>query len=1080
MQSRCPFSPAPILALLLVYLLTCLSLPTLAQDLPPRDTSRFKNLKFRNIGPAIGGRTSRACGVAGDPLTYYAAAASGGVWKSTDGGMKWKSVFDDQSTSSIGAIAVAPSDPNVVYVGSGEANPRGNVAAGNGIYKSTDGGKTWKHVWKQEGQIGTMIVHPANPDVAFAAVLGHAFGPNKERGVYRTRDGGKTWEQVLMKNAETGASDVCFDPTNPNILFAGMWQMLRRPWQMTSGGAGSGLYVSRDGGDTWKQIATTKADGSPSGLPEGIYGKIGVAVAPTNGNRIYALIEAEKGGLFRSDDGGTSWSLVNDSRALRQRAWYYSTMTIHPQNPDVVWFPQVPMLRTNDGGKTIQRVGGFRHGDHHDIWIDPKNPQRIINANDGGVEISTDGGATWFATAMPTMQFYHVAVDNSMPYKVSGAAQDWGTYCAPHNTLNYAGIRPSDWHGVGGGEAGHTAHVPTDPNIVYAGEYGGAITRYDHRTQQIQNVTVYPTNPSGHGAEDLQYRFQWTAPILVSPHAPHEVYHAANVLFKSSDEGKTWTAISGDLTRNDKSKQKWSGGPITGDNTGVETYCTIFAVAESPVKAGLIWAGSDDGLVHLTQDGGKNWANCTKNIPDFPEWGTVKTIEASRFDAGVAYLVADAHRMDDMRPYLWKTSDYGKTWKRLTAKLPQDVYLHVVREDPKKRGLLYLGTERGLMFSADDGTTWQPLKANFPTVAVHDLAVKDNDLVVATHGRSFWVFDDLTPVREAASGAPSEDIALMPVPQTTRWLYHYNGGERGAMPNPPQAMILHYWLKNKAKDVSLEIVDAQGKIVRTLSNKPDEQPEPVIGEGGGDGGDTLSVLPGLHRVTWDLQYKGAEFIKNAKTDGGDPTTGPLAAAGTYTLRLKADGKTVSQQAVLVADPRQKDVKPAQVAETLAFTLAVRDTISAITRLVTQIRSVKKQLGERTELLTDSVKYGTLTKLAKTLSAKCDSVEGKLHNPTAKVTYDILAGRNNTGAKLYAILAALYEFAKGSDNPITQGMKDVFASEAKNFQQYSTEWRGTLAGELEAWNKQAKAADVPHIFVPPLQPAQAATTLPSAK
>lgn len=1037
-----------------------------AQDLAPRDTTRFKNLKFRNIGPAIGGRTSRVVGVPGDALTYYAATASGGVWKSTDGGMKWKAIFDDQPVASIGAIAVAPSDPNVIYVGSGEANIRGNVAAGNGLYKSTDAGKTWKHVWKSIGQIGTVIVHPTNSDVAFSAVLGNPFASNKERGVYRTKDGGKTWEQVLAKNPETGASDVCFDPTNPNILFAGMWQTRRKPWEMTSGGAGSGLYTSRDGGDTWKQITPLKADGSASGIPEGILGKIGVAVAPTNGSRIYALIEHDKGGLFRSDDGGANWRLVNDSRSLRQRAWYYSTMTINPTNSDDVWFPQVPMFRTLDGGRTINRVRGFRHGDHHDIWIDPKNPQRIINANDGGVEISTDGGSTWFAAAMPTMQFYHVSVDNSTPYKISGAAQDWGTFATAHNSLDYSGIDVGDWYGVGGGEAGHTQHHATDSNIVYAGEYGGAITRYDYRTRTTQNITVYPTNPSGRGAEDLRYRFQWTAPILLSPNDPNTLYHAANVLFKTTDGGKTWSTISGDLTRNDKSKQKWSGGPITGDNTGVETYCTIFALAESPVKAGVLWTGSDDGLVHNSQDGGKTWTNVTKNITGLPEFATIKTIETSRTDAGTAYVVAEAHRLSDFKPYLWKTTDYGKTWKSLTAKLPQDTYLHVVREDPKKRGQLYVGTELGLMISPDDGTTWQPLTMNFPPVAVHDMVVKNNDLVIASHGRSFWVFDDLTPIREFAAGEAA-DHTLLPVQTTTRWNMSYNrGGNVGSMPNPPNGMVFHYWLKTKAKSVTLDVLDAKGAVVRTLKSKP--EPASAGGEGGGRQADTLSVLQGLHRALWDLEHKGSEYIKDGQTDGGDVVTGPTAAPGTYTLRLTVDGKVLSQTAQLIADPRQS-INAAELAKTHEFTLAVRDTISALTRTVLQLRTIKKQLGERADLLAtgaDTAKFSALVKAAKKLSATCDSVEGKLHNATAKISYDILAGKNNTGAKLYAVLATLYDAAK-SDEAITQGMREVFAEEIKNFDAIRTEWRAVLAQDVETWNKQAKALDVPHVLVPTL-------------
>ncbi len=1042
-----------------------------AQESSQKDTSRFKNIKFRNIGPNAGGRVSRACGIAGEALTYYAATASGGVWKSSDGGKQWKPIFDDQPISSIGAIAVAPSDPHIIYVGSGEANIRGNVAAGNGIYKSTDAGKTWKHVWKQEGQIGTMIIHPKNPDVAFAAVLGHAFGPNKERGVYRTQNGGKTWERVLFKNEDTGASDVCFDPSNPTILFAGLWQTRRKPWEMTSGGAGSGLYTSRDGGDTWKQLTEKNADGLPSGLPSGIYGKIGVAVAPSNGNRVYALIENDNGGLFRSDDGGDSWSRVNETRALRQRAWYYSTMTIHPNNPDIVFFPQVPMLKTIDGGKSLQRVRGIHHGDHHDMWIDPKNPERMIASNDGGVDITMNGGVSWFAPALPITQFYHVATDNRvLPYHVSGCAQDLGSFAGPSNSLHYDGIPLQLWYNVGGGEAGHTAHHPVDSNIVYAGEYGGIITRYDYRTQQTQNVSIYPTNPSGHGGEDLKVRFQWTAPILVSPHDPNTLYHAANVLFKTTDGGTTWTAMSGDLTRNDKSKQKWSGGPITGDNTGVEMYCTIFAIAESPVKQGVLWSGSDDGLVHVSQDGGKTWTNVTKNIGDMPDWGTVTTIEASRFDAGTAYVVAEAHRMDDMKPYLWKTSDYGKTWKKLSAKLPQDIYLHVVREDPKKRGMLYVGTERGLVYSTDDGASWQPLKFNFPTVAVHDVVVKNNDLVVGTHGRSFWILDDLTPLREAGEKAPSADVALLPIQKATRWLYSSSssGFENFANPNPPLSVTFHYWLKTAQTQATVEILDAKGIVVNTLKHTPNEKPTVQVGDyGGGGEQDTLSVLPGLHRVYWDMTYKGAEFIKDGRTDGGDPTTGPLVAPGTYTARLTSGGKVVTQECIISQDPRQT-TKPETIQQSAAFSLMIRDTITSLTQKVHQLRAVKKQLEARNELLQELSEKNQgiagLVKKSKEVIAQCDSLENKFHNAKAKVNYDILAGVNNTGAQLYSILCFIYDLSKYSDERTTQGVREVFTEENKRFEQFSKELQTLLSGNLAELNKTAQASNIPTIFV----------------
>ncbi|HEX6976716.1 MAG TPA: hypothetical protein VF147_20050, partial [Vicinamibacterales bacterium] len=602
--------PTTLIALLLGAALAAQNAPAGAVQAAPDNAAKtapaeFKALKYRSIGPAAGGRVSRVTGIPGDPTTYYAATASGGVWKSTDAGATWSPIFDDQPISSIGSIAVSPSNPNVVYVGSGEANIRGNVAAGNGIYKSVDAGKTWTHVWKQEGQIGTMVVHPSNPDIAFAAVLGHAFGPNSERGVYRTLDGGKSWEQVLKKDADAGASDIAMDPSNPAILFAGFWQARRLPWDLVSGGPSSGLYVSRDGGNTWKQL-------TGNGLPEPNWGKVGVAVAPSDGRRVYALIEAEKGGLFRSDDGGENWELVNPSRALRQRAWYYSTITVNPVNADDLWFPQVPMLRSIDGGKTLKYIKGIHHGDHHDIWIDPKDPKRMISANDGGVDITTNGGETWFAPPLPISQFYHVSTDTRTPYHVAGAMQDLGTAQGPSASLRGT-ISLGDWRPVGGGEAGHVVSDASDPNIVYAGEYLGIITRYDERTGESRNVSAWPENPSGHGSEDMKYRFQWTAPIAPSPHDPKVIYHGAQVIFRTVNGGQSWDVISPDLTRNDKAKQKWAGGPITGDNTGAEYYCTIFAIAESPLEKGLLWVGSDDGLVHVSRDAGRTWANVTAN-----------------------------------------------------------------------------------------------------------------------------------------------------------------------------------------------------------------------------------------------------------------------------------------------------------------------------------------------------------------------------------------------------------------------------------------------------------------------------------
>lgn len=1026
--------------------------------------SPLKGLKYRCVGPWAGGRVSRVAGVPGDSLTYYAATAAGGVWKSTDGGITFQPIFDDQPVSSIGSVAVAPSDPNVIYVGSGEANIRGNVAAGNGIYKSTDAGKTWTHVWKAIGQIGTMAVHPTNPDIAFAAVLGSPFGPGKERGVYRTTDGGKSWQQVLSKDADTGASDVAIDPNNPRIIFAGLWQTRRKPWEMTSGGPGSGLYVSRDGGDTWKQLEPGKA-----GLPEGVWGKIGVAIAPSNSQRVYAMIEANDGGLFRSDNGGESWKRVSDHRSLRQRAWYYSTITVDPNNPDIVWCPQVPMLRSIDGGKTFSAVRGLYHGDNHDLWIDPKNPGRMIAANDGGVNVTTNGGGTWYSPPLPISQFYHVNVDNSVPYKLMGNMQDLGTASGPSNSLSGGGLPIGAWHGVGGGETGFAVPDPGDPNIVFAGEYGGILTRYDHRTKQARNVSSFPINPSGIAPSELKYRFQWTAPVVFSPHDNKIVYHGAQMLLRTRDGGQSWEPISGDLTRNDRNKQQWSGGPITGDNTGVEVYGTIFAVAESPKQKGVIWTGSDDGLVHVSQDDGKTWTNVTPTMQNFPDWGTVRCIEPSHFEAGTAYVVADAHRLDDFRPYLWKTTDFGKTWSNLGEKLPRDIYLHAVREDPKKKGLLFVGTERGVSYSTDDGANWQPLKLNLPTVAVHDLQVKNDDLVVGTMGRSLWILDDITPLREWSPALAEKPATLFPISPAIRW--RLSGGfpyaDRGAGENPPFGAIIHYYIAKKpAKPATLEIRDANDKLIVTFTareekdkDEDDEGPE-------GDLKEPKRLIPHepgeIHRFAWDLSYPGAEFIPKAKLDMGDPTSGPLVPPGEYTAKLTVDGQTITQKFTVRPDPRG----PAEAPGQHEFVMKVRGDFAKLVGSVQQLRSIRKQLEERNALLDGVEKAEPLVKASKELIGKLDGLEEKLHNPKAKIAYDILALKG--GAKLYSQFAFLFDVVKDGDGPPTQGMRSVYADLAAELEKLTGEFQAIIGGDLAKLNEQAKSLDVPTVFVPPVK------------
>ncbi len=1045
--------------ILTVLAVLALTLPVAAAESPATTAAPepLRGLEYRLIGPAVGGRVSRVTGIPGDPSTYYAATAAGGVWKSVNGGREWKSVFDDQPVSSIGSIAVAPSDPNVLWVGSGEANIRGNVGEGNGIYRSTDAGETWTRVWAAEGQIGTMAVHPKDPDVVFAAVLGSPFGPGDERGVYRTTDGGKTWNRVLFVDRDTGASDVCFHPSNARILFAGLWQVRRMPWGMTSGGPGSGLHVSRDGGESWKKL-------EGGGLPDGIWGKVGVRVAASDPNRVYALIEAEEGGLFRSDDGGETWSRVSSSRGLRQRAWYYSTLTIDPGNADVVWFPQVGMLKTIDGGSSVRSVkgGGW---DHHDVWIDPVNTKRMIVGSDAGVSLSEDGGASWRRPALPIAQFYHLSVDSRTPYRVLGSLQDFGTVSGPSNSLHTGGILPSDWHSVGGGEAGHVVADPSDPDIVWAGEYLGFISRYDGRTGQTPHVGIYPEDGSGHGAVDLRLRFQWTAPIVISPHDPKVVYHAANVLFRTDDGGQTWRAISPDLTRDDETKQGWAGGPITGDNTGVEYYGTIFAVAESPLEEGLIWVGTDDGLVQVTRDGGESWTNVTP--PGMPEWGTVAAIEASRWQAGRAYVVVDAHRLDDETPYLFKTADYGRTWKSLTSGLDPEIYLHVVREDTRLQGMLFLGTERGVMVSRDDGASWKSLRLNMPTVAVVDLAVAGDDLVVGTLGRSAWILDDLTPVREMTPEIAVAPEHLFAPPTAVRWRYADApyGSRDGACKNLPQGALITYSLaKQHDGEITLEVLDAEGALVRrlssvpepphTASDHPDWNPEREIKP-------DLSHEPGVHRVSWDLGYGRPREIPGARFDTGDPQTGPMVVPGDYTVRLTVGERSLTQPLRVKPDPRSS-ASAADLAEQVAFALEVRNRLSRIADMVATIRSVRDQVKDRSRRLADDPETSELVARGTELVDDLTTIERVIHNPDAEVNYDVLAGRHG-GAMLYSRLSWLFMGAAEHDGPPTQGMKEVGAELALELEEQEAALARLLGEDVAGLNELASELGVPYVL-----------------
>jgi photosystem II stability/assembly factor-like uncharacterized protein len=1024
--------------------------PSIAGQEKPKSPEALENLKYRSIGPAAGGRVSRAVGIASDPRVYYAATASGGVWKSVDGGIRWSPILDEMPVSSIGSIAVAPSDPNVIYVGSGEANIRGNVAAGNGIYKSTDSGKTWKQVWVQEGQIGTMEVHPKNPDVAFAAVLGKAFGPNEERGVYRTKDGGASWERVLFVDEDTGASDVSIDASNPRIVFAGMWEARRSPWSLTSGGDSGGVFVSRDSGDTWKKI-------EGKGLPEKVVtGRIAVDVAASNSRRVYALIEAEKGGLFRSDDGGETWKHVNAERYLLIRPWYFTHLTVDPTNENVVWAPSLQMLKSIDGGTTFRTVDGIHHGDHHDVWIDPNDSKRILASNDGGVDVSVDGGESWYAPALPISQFYRVNVDDRVPYHVHGNMQDLGTAAGPSNSLSRRGIARADWHDVGGGETGHTASVPGKPEIVYAGEYFGYLSRYDHETRQARHVGIYPMDTSGQGAEEMRYRFQWTAPLLVSRHDPDVLYHGAQFLMKTTDAGMTWTSVSPDMTRDDASKQKFSGGPITGDNTGVEIYGTIFTIAESPLEKDVLWVGSDDGVVHLSIDGGAEWRNVTP--PGMPEWATVRTIEPSHFEEATAYVVAEKRRLDDSRPHLFKTTDYGKTWASLAASLDPALPLFTVREDPEKAGLLYAGTEMGVVLSRDSGKSWTPLQLNLPPVAVHEIRVKDGDLVLGTHGRSIWILDDLTPVREMTPEIESASAHLFPPRPSIRWRYHGGPRDLYSGENPPQGASIDYFLKEEPEnDIALRILLPDGTVVRTFSSK--EEPLPAPEDTPDEFDEKPAALPkkkGVNRFVWDFRYQGAKKVPKAEIDMGDPSVGALALPGDYAVELRLGDETLTRPLTLLPDPRVR-IAASDLEEQLRFSLSIRDALTRLSETVVAIRDVRGQLESAKERYSDRTE---LVESAGRLVEKMTAIEERLHNPRAQVAYDILAMPG--GAKLYSKLGPLMDYVNEGDGAPTQGQREVFAELSAELESAVSDWQALLASDLAAWNEGAAALRIPYV------------------
>jgi photosystem II stability/assembly factor-like uncharacterized protein len=1040
----------------------------------PVEPPPLPGLEWRNIGPHRGGRVVAVAGVTSQPYVYYFGGTGGGVWKTTDGGIRWLNVSDGQlATGSVGAVAVAESDPNVVYVGMGESCIRGNLSEGDGVYKSTDAGKTWKHVGLGDTRtIGQVRIHPANPDLVYVAALGHAFGPNADRGVFRSKDGGAHWDKVLFVDDKTGAVDLAMDPSNPRVLYAAFWQAVRKPWTMESGGPGSALYKSTDGGDTWTKLADEN-------LPKkSVWGRIGVAVSPANPNRVWAIIEAEDGGVFRSDDAGKTWRKTNEERRLRQRAWYYTHIYADPKNPESLYVLNTGFYRSLDGGKTFTAIP-VPHGDNHNLWIARDDPKRMIQSNDGGANVSFDGGVTWSSIYnQPTAQFYHVITDTRFPYYVFGAQQDNSTMAIASRTAE-GGIDRVHWYPVEGCESGYIAVDPTDPMVTYAGCYDGVIERYDHRTGQSRNVNVYPDNPMGWGAEGMKYRFQWTFPIVISPHDPKTVYAAGNVLFKTTNAGQTWTAISPDLTRNDPTKLGPSGGPITKDNTSVEYYCTIFAMAESPKEKGLLWAGSDDGLVHVSRDAGVHWTNVTPK--DLPEWSMVSQIDPSPHEAGTMYLAVNRYKHDDNRPFAYVTRDYGQTWTKIVNGIPDGSFVRVVREDPARKGLLYAGTERGAYFSLDDGARWQPLQmalpgalppagdkatGRLPVVPITDLVVKDDDVVVSTQGRSFWILDDVSPLRQMGGEVAAADVHLFkPSPA-----YRFFGGGTRPNPlvgqNPPNGAILYYALKAEPKpneEVTLELLDASGKVLRKLSSKEDK--DKAEAPGGGDeevfgpppAARTIPAKAGLNRFPWDLRVEDASRFKGMILWGG-LTRGPVVPPGTYQVRLTANGKSSTQPLEVRKDPRIAS-SDEEFRKQYDLLLKMRDKVSETHDAITRIRDTRDQLKGAADRAKGNK---AIADAAAALDKKLTAVEEELYQTKNQSSQDPL----NFPIRLNNKLAALAGVVASGETAPTDQSYVVYEDLTGKIDAQLAKLRQVIDADVPAFNTLVREQNVPAVVIKP--------------
>ena len=1076
------------------------------------DSSFLQGLRWRCIGPPRGGRTSAVAGHPTQQAVFYFGACAGGVWRSDDAGTYWENISDGFFTSSaVGAIAVAESDPNVLYVGTGETALRKDVTNGDGVYRSVDGGASWKNVGLAETMyIGKIRVHPADPDLVYVAALGHIFGPNEERGVFRSTDGGDSWEKVLYRSPRAGAVDLSMDPTNPRVLFAAVWEVTRSFWHLSSGGPDSGLYRSKDGGDTWDDLSDNP------GLPSGIKGKIGVAVSPARPQRVWAIVEAVErgGGLYRSDDGGDTWARVSAKQELIGRPFYYCHVVADPCDGDTVYILDFKMWKSTDGGASFVEVT-TPHGDNHDLWIDPRDPQRLIQGNDGGACVSLNGGRSWTTIYNQlTAQFYRMDVDDQFPYRVYATQQDNSSICVP-SASEQGAILWGSCYAPGTGESGDIAVDPHDPDIVYIGAVGsspggsGVLQAYDHRTKQMRLASVWPEEYFGRHDSDLRYRFNWTYPILLSPHDPSVLYVAGNIVFRSTDAGVSWEPISPDLTRDDAERQVASGGPITIDASGAETYCTVYAFAESPLQRGELWAGSDDGLVHLSQNGGESWSEVTP--PELIEWSRIGCIEVSRHRAGTAYVAASRHKLDDFSGYLYKTEDFGATWRCLSGGFPAGEITRVIREDPAQPGLLYVGTETGICVSLNDGDRWTKLETNLPVVPVYDLKVKDRDLVAATHGRSFWILDDVTPLRTLAAGALQDGFHLIgPAPTYRHWLNWFARMPRSTQPedksyllllggssawreewsadgelvrhfidageNPPCGAIVYYLLDEEpARPLRLSFLDGDGELIESFTSRTEEREAEDPDSGDQTEGEEASrfapARKGLNRFIWDLQYPDATRSTEDSPcrEKYEPLmasrpgrNGPFAVPGSYQVQLAVGDTVQTRSFEILPDPRLA-ITQADFEAQFQLWKSVRDELSRTNEAIDTVRRIQRQALEaaaraRQTAAIDASAGDAIASTARALNAQLDGVEAELTQIEREGPSDMLRVPTKLDGHLGGLISGL---ALGDAAPTT-AMKELFEQLSGQVDEQLSRLQAVIDEDVRAFNELVSQAQLPAV------------------